>query len=404
MVRYSRAIMGQIATTTLLPHGELVITSVDVGTLVRRLILFDKAIVTSVRFKDLPALVQAFGDSGLRLLIQQNLLQFHCESRTVATDIATNGKRHLPLSHYSHGIVQLQDTNGQIRKGFANLRTVSGLKNYQRALIEEAVWNSKTQYSDTFGARLLESIDNDLRTVSPALSAGILHQLHSALSKIDLTSYKLDIHVEETAPRIFRVETSLGRDFGMSEQLTHETIQCGINAVVNLNQRLGEMQEFSTLIGCSESEASVLYGKFVGLIASVDPHAVEREFTRVIELTELPDFKPNQKVDVQKLLKIRDSDECRAFRDWLSEASSLSDDDIREMSKGVRNRISDLGSSAPGKALRLAATTGIGLIPGAGIFLGPAASAVDTFLVDHALRRPAVIAFLTTMYPSLFSK
>jgi hypothetical protein len=159
MTRLPHAVMGQIATTALLPRSGHVVTNVDIGALVRRLILFDKAIVASVRFKDLPSLVHAFGESGLRALIKAGLLQFFCEFISVVTDVATNGRRHLPLCHYSHGIIQLQDLDGQIRKGFAALRTVSGLKNYQRALIEEAIWTSRARYSETFGRDCLNLLN-----------------------------------------------------------------------------------------------------------------------------------------------------------------------------------------------------------------------------------------------------
>jgi hypothetical protein len=37
-------------------------------------------------------------------------------------------------------------------------------------------------------------------------------------------------------------------------------------------------------------------------------------------------------VDVKTLLKIRESDECRSFKQWLSGSEALSDKELRERS------------------------------------------------------------------------
>jgi len=229
----------------------------------------------------------------------------------------------------------------------------------------------------------------------------MVEQLRRLNLEANLSSYDFNLQIEETQPRVFRIQAPFGNDFGLTQEKVHEIIRSGVTSAANLNQRLLEMIELSALTGYREEEANLLFGKLAGLVAQ-NPTAMEVQFKRVIEIADVPDFKPNQRVDVEKLLAIRESDECRAFRDWLSEASALSDEELRVMTHGIKNRISTLGSSTTGKILRLATTVGIGLIPGAGPVLGPAASVVDAFLVDHSLKRPAVVGFLTASYPSLF--
>ena len=68
----------------------------------------------------------------------------------------------------------------------------------------------------------------------------------------------------------------------------------------------------------------------------------------------------------------------------------------------IRNKLASLTSSTCGKAVRLAACTGLGLIPGYGTLLGMAAGAIDYFLVDRVLPRSGILAFLEDSYPSLF--
>jgi hypothetical protein len=137
-------------------------------------------------------------------------------------------------------------------------------------------------------------------------------------------------------------------------------------------------------------------------MASQNPDAAEGQFKRTLEIADVPDFEPNQRVDIDRLLRVRESDECRAFRDWLSKAGDLSDAQIRDLTQGIKNKLSSLAQSKGGKAVRFMATTGLGLIPVAGFALGPALSFVDSFLVDRALKESAVLVFLSDSYPSLF--
>jgi hypothetical protein len=59
-------------------------------------------------------------------------------------------------------------------------------------------------------------------------------------------------------------------------------------------------------------------------------------------------------------------------------------------------------NTKPGKVIRFLTTTGLGLVPGAGIVLGPAASAADTFVVDRLLKKSGIVTFVGKMYPALF--
>jgi hypothetical protein len=378
------------------------VTGVDVGALIRRLVLFDKVIVKSVRLEELPPLIRVFGESGIRSLISAGALQFLCDWTSVGTDTSINGVRILPEFHFSFFVADLADPQGEQRKQFRVLQRVTGLKNHQRIAIEEAIWNSLSHYPSNFGQLLLDQLDNDLRTSSPALKAGIVHQLRSTHPEIDLSSYDFDLNIVEYEPRRFRIGTPFAKDLGLSPSKIHQILQSAVTSVECLNHRFSEMIEFSALTGFREDEAPILFGKVAGLISPQNPSIAEEQFKRVIEITDVPDFKPSHRVNADKLLETRDSDECRAFRDWLSKAGNLSDADITAMTHGIRSRLSSLSQSKGGKALRFMATTGLGLIPGAGLVLGPASSFVDSFLVDRTLKQPAVLAFLSDSYPSLF--
>ncbi|MGD0295297.1 MAG: hypothetical protein ABSB30_15735 [Terracidiphilus sp.] len=393
-----QTVLGEIAIRS---GQEL--ASIDLGVLIRRLILFDRVIVKSFRLRELPLLVRAFGKTGIQELLASGVLQLSCEFTSIITDIHLNGVRSEPAEHFTFGIVSAVNRDGDLRKELLRLQSVTGLKNIERNAIEQATWNSLVRPPDTFGTDLLRQVDVDLRTNSPSLKAGILDQLSRERGQVGSVISPLEIHVDEPRERVFHIKTRIAKDFGLSPEETHLLLQRSVTAVVNLNHRLAEMQAYSALTGFLECEAALLFGKLAGIISPQNPTLAEEQFKRVIEVAEVPDFKPGQRIDVEKLMKIRDSSECRDFRRWLSTAEDISDDEIRAQAGGMRNKLASLTGSSGGKVVRLAATTLIGNIPVAGLVLGPTAGAVDSFLVDRVLPQSGIFAFLTDMYPSLFS-
>jgi hypothetical protein len=391
-----QAVLGEIAI-----RSGWEVASIDVGALIRRLILFDRVIVRSFRLREIPLLVRTFGKTGIQELLHSGVLKFCCEFTCVICDIHQNGIRSVPAEHFTFGIVDAKDRDGVLRKELRGLQSVAGLKNSERDAIEQAVWTSLVRPPGTFGADLLQQIDTDLRTNSPSLKTGILDELRREFVSLDLADRMLEINVEEPQERVFNIKTTIRRDFGLSPEKTHLLLQRSVIAVSNLNQRLAEMAAYSALTGFLESEAPLLFGKLAGILAPQNPSIAEEQFKRVIEVADVPDFKPGQKVDVEKLMKIRESAECRDFRGWLSTVQDISDAEIRNVAGGMKNKLASLAGSFGGKAVRLAATTLIGIVPG-GLVLGSAAGAIDSFLVDRVLPRSGILAFLADVYPSLF--
>ncbi len=392
-----QAVLGEIAI-----RSDQELASVDLGALIRRLVIFDQVVVKSYRLRELPMLVRTFGKTGIQDLLGSGILKLCCEFTTIITDIHRNGVRSEPLEHFTFGVVTAADRDGDLRKELVRLQGVPGLKNDQRSAIEQAVWGSLIRPPETFGADLLRQIDTDLRTNTPVLRSAILNQLGGMVNQADWASRQLEIDVEEPRERVFHIKSGIAKEFGKSPEETHHLLQRSVTAVVNLEHRLSEMAAYSALTGFRETEAPLLFGKLAGIISAQNPKLAEEQFERVIEVADVPDFKPGQKVDVEKLMRIRESAECRDFRRWLSTAADISDSEIRVQASGMRNRLGSLASSPGGKVVRLAATTLIGILPHYGPVLGPASGVVDSFLVDRVLPRSGVFAFLTELYPSLF--
>lgn len=376
--------------------------SVDIGSLIRRLVLFDRVVIKSSRLREIPVLVRTFGKGGFDQLLKLGIVRFCCEFTVVVTDVHMGGTRTIPLDHFSFGIADLKDREEKLRQGLVGLQGVPGLKNDQRLAIEEAVWSSLVRPPTTFGADLLNQIDADLRKNSSALKASIIEQVTKERPNADPSRIQTEIQVEETQTRVFHIRNTISRNFGLSSEQTHDLLQRAVTGVASLNHRIAEMSAYSSITGFLQTEAPLLFGKLAGIVAPLNPNVAEEQFKRVLDLADVPDFKSGQRVDVEKLLAIRESSECRDFRGWLSTIEGVSDEDVQTMVRGVKNKLASLAGSTSGKAVRLAITTGLGLIPGFGALAGLAGGSVDSFLVDRVLPRSGVFAFLAESYPSLF--
>jgi hypothetical protein len=162
------------------------------------------------------------------------------------------------------------------------------------------------------------------------------------------------------------------------------------------------MQAYSAITGFLDSESALLFGKLAGIIAPLNPKLPKEQFERVIDLSNVRDFRSGQRVDLDLLMKVRDSAECREFREWLYTLEDVSDAVIKHMVASIKSKMTSLASSPSGRLVRIAATTGLGVIPLVGPITGAVAGAIDTFLVDRVLPRSGIVAFLTEQYPSLF--
>jgi hypothetical protein len=390
-----QSILGPIAVQS----GQN-ISEVDIGVFVRRLILFDRTIVKSVQLREVPVLVRTLGKTGFEELINSGLLRFDCDKVFLVVDVERGGIRDLPPNHFSFGVASATNQEGMFKLGLAGLQGIPGLNNADRAAIEDLALKSIIPLPDNYGQDLLNQFDSDIRGNIAVLRLALEQCLKSQVT-IGIPLSELVVEVEETDHRVFHIKAPLSA-YGIPPEKSHALLKSSVLAVSNIDQRLAEMQAYSAISGFLEQEATFLFGRLSGVMSRQNPRRAEEQFKRVIELADIPDFEPGTRIDVRRLLQVRDSAECREFREWLTSAEDVSDAEIKGMLSSVRSRMGSIAASRRGKIVRLAATTGVGLIPVVGPIVGAAAGAIDSFLVEKVLPRSGIVAFLTETYPSLF--
>lgn len=391
-----QSVYGEVAI-----HSGAHVTGVDLATLLRRLLLFDSVIIRSIRLREIRPLVRAFGKDGLLQLLRSGILKISCEWTTIIIDIARNGVRELPLAQFSFGIVDVPNRQAVLRSELSSLEGLPGLGNSDRDALGEEVISSLVRPPAEFGEKLLSQFESDIRSNSQTLSAAIEARLRKQLKGRAIPQF--EVRVEEPRDRIFQIITNLGTALEQPHDSIHrDFLQPAVSAVANLNHRLATMEAYSAITGFAADEAPLLFGRLANILRPLNPTPIEDRFARVITIANLPDLSSAGKINVERLLEARESRECRDFRCWLSKIGDASDAEIAAMVDGLRKKIGFFVRTDIGKALRLAVTTAIGLIPGAGLLAGPAAGAIDSFLVERVLPTTGVFAFLNETYPSLF--
>ena len=307
-------------------------TVLDLQSLINKLLLFNKFILYFPELKEIPYLVEAFGFDGTLALLSSGALKISCELRTAA-QIAQNeflvpGGKALPLGTYSVSYGFAADRRKWISDNLKNVSMASLRKSQIKKLKKAVVDALDNNYLQDSGSDLLEQVSSSL-----ANSRGIEKATAIVLDKerrirVEPNDFLIKLH--KVGERVFKVETNLDKIFSLDEAEVHKIVERAVLGIGLLDQRIAEMKIHSALSGFLEDE-SPLYGDRLEFLArSVDPNRLEADLNRVLQLKNSPSIisESPQKVNIQKLLEVRESQELKIFREWISEIDNVSDSEI----------------------------------------------------------------------------
>jgi hypothetical protein len=389
------------------PAGEFVPdedrVDVDVSGVIRRLLLFDTFILDSARLREIPRLVSRFGSSGLIDLLKSGTLKIQCEAYSIASAgqglLPGQGPEHkLPLCSYRLGVTWSPDPDRYIGNCLKYVDKIGGMELKQTIKLKRAIVDNIVRSPIGTGFPALASTKTDLGNTS--LLQVLVARAAKAISNIDVASEALRVRAELLEADAIRLESNL-RELGFDHESEHKVLERALLAVAGMNYRVEEMSNFSAISGLLEDEAQFLTSKVGFLLRDIAPQPAERRFDRVVQIAGLPDFDSSSTdlIDVQKLLKVRESPECLEFREWLQRTDLMSDEQIREQVGALNSKVASVLQSTAGKTARFLVTKVLGnvLAPGAGTAL----EVVDAFLLDLVCRRSGPAVFLNRLYPSI---
>lgn len=394
MTTATHRLLGPVAI-----HGEgNRVVAVDLGTFVTRILLSETYVLQSVQANDISLLTQSFDQSGVLTLFQAGALKLFYDSFTIGQtgqaradlNFRDNNKR-LPLGSYSLSEIRATNEDHIFESACKDLNPK----------LQDAVKANRILTPADFKSEVFGGFYGDLRRNPSVLEAAVRHDLKTR----GIKARDLKLSIEETDPEDFRVKNNLVSAYGISEQMAHRVIERSILACADVIVRFAQMKTCEAVSGINEKDLPVLEAKFSAAASFVQTYDGDKKFERVAKLTALqtPVF-GETKVDAEKLLKIRESDDCRAFRDWLANTGSLSDKEIKDRIHSLNAQIRHAINSTPGKAVRFLVSVGLSYVPHTGGSVGLGASVIDAFIVERLAPKDAVFAFLSDLYPSVFKK
>lgn len=385
---------------------------VDVGAVVRRLILFEKCTIESNRLQEIPALVSVFGVDGLLKLLDSGALQILADAMTAGQIGQTAGLRAtisrggpLPLGSYRLATVSIGHRRDYVHRILQEVHAAPISHNDAKRL-KSALAPRLLEFPADAGSTGVSDTSLDLREGHPV----VWHAIRSAVLKE--TGHDPgpdpDFRVEQLDDEgDIRVSTSLPARLGLSRDMEHRIVERGILNVAGLNQRIRLMERLGAVTGFRDDEVGLFEKKLSVLAARMDASHEEKQFDRVITLGGLPGLEslpPGTTIDADRLLRLREGDDGRRLRAWLRGTTSSTDAAITKEFGSIREELAALTQGPLGRTIRFLVATVAGFVPVAGLVAGPALSGADAFLFDRVMGRSGPATFLGKHYPSIFRR
>jgi len=385
----------------------------DVGLFFRRLLLFDTYFMHTIRFTEFPHLVRLIGYEGVIEILNSGLLKLDCDTTALAeisqlkASKSKKRKGSIKLGSFSFAHMSVKKKQ-YVSSCLECISSIPDITFKQKKKLKRAIVDQILPIPENSGLQSITNFRQDVTSNRPVVKSAIIHQIKKQ-KNLTVSNTELKAHftqgIEEEDE--FDSETNISSLLGLSEDETHQILQSALFGVGMLNRRIENMQCYNALSGFIDDEVPLFEEKLSFLEELVSPNTRAKEFQRVISITGLPDFdhikNGSSKINIEKFLKVRDSAECRDFREWIASLQSTTDEEIKERTLCLRTKIASAIHSPIGGALRFLATTAFGFA-GASEAVNIGVDALDSFLLDKILPKGGIATFIHRMYPSIFEK
>ena len=393
-----------IGSSALISDGRAL--DVDLGGLVRRLLLFDKYVLASVRLQEFPILARRLGYGSLRDLLDARIIEIRCECLQL-TQIGQSGlfgDPILPCFSYKFNWIDMHDRHKYIHDCLQGMHESSALGHKQIITLKRSIVNSIMPLPPEIRPSLFVPFRNELLNNIPLVRRSI--ELSIKRSRGITANVPFSLKVREDAEDGYTVETNLADQLRIEPAEAHKIIEAGLLALSALTQAIGEMKAYFAISGFRDEELPLFRDKLDFLADAVSSSSKESSFQRVVTIAGLPELRSrDDTISVEKLLKARESSEAREFRDWLATIGDATDVEIRERVSGFRNAVGRFLGKQSVKDMKTLILSAASCVPHAAVSLtATAAGLLDHFLVGKVLPRSGIAAFVNELYPSIFQK
>ncbi len=389
------------------------VTGIDAQGLVQRLLLFDHYILASVWLKDVQLLLRIVDPDALCELLDGGAMSFHIDTAMAAEigqarnnlDLTGNTSR-LEDHEFNFATIKGKDDVEKTRKALDELSKTDGISSTKARKVAERVEGLMLKPKGlAILSEAYKGFYEELRSPqASALSDIVAWKLQGLGAKPE----DLRLSIEEFVLEDFRVHSNLTTRFGLSSQSARRIVLKSLLELFSVYSRTAHMQEFNCISGMEvgEEHAWNLKADALHRAFAHEPQTRQREFVRVVKISGLRErqLTDTGRIDLDRLIKLRASDDLLIFRSWLRSSESKTDAEIRDRVSSLKSKLGNfMADTFAGKALRIVLTNLPGTIPNPVISspLGIGLSALDSFLWERLLPRDAVLGVLVKEYPAI---
>ncbi len=199
-----------------------------------------------------------------------------------------------------------------------------------------------------------EQLKCDIRNNPLLIKRAIVHTLPK-MHNLKINIENINFNSYESEADEFTFETNLSKITSLNNNEIHKVIERALLSIGGLNIRIEEMNRFNAISGLKDDDLPLLDEKINFLNKYFNPEVQKKRLHRLFNIIDFPDlnFECNSdSINLTKLIKIRNSDECKEFRNWLPEIDKMSDVEIKELVNSMQAKISSIIHTKLGKSFR----------------------------------------------------
>lgn len=382
----------------------------DLDAFVKRILLFDHYILSSICLRELEGLVQSFGPDGVIAILESGAISLDCFppntgslGPSLFTEERPPGELRPPF-HYSLARIEIAEPLLVINQSIDELSPRLGLRRRQLVRLRRAVNSALVPKEDSTREISLEATAHELTAninlLVRACSLALSRHIGRTIPPDEIT-----LHPTQLSQYDFRIESNLQSDHGLTQLDAHRVVEKAVLAIAGRNDRIEMMLRHKAISGFTDDDLPVFEDKLAFLAKSLNTQTSEARLQRVIEIRDLPaiPFGTSVPLDAKRLLGLRKAPEYAQFRDWLATTDEMTDEEIAREGRAIGAQIGLFIRSGIGRTIRFLVTTSLGMIPGPSQIASLALGILDQFAIERIFTQSGPISFVDSLYPSIFS-
>lgn len=255
--------------------GDLV--AVNIGAVVRRLLLFEDYILDWYGKGELAALTEVFGGDGLVTLLESGTLKLRGEAGVMGqigqTDLMkpSGSREPLPRGTYVAASVMPSppDRQRHISERLSEIREMQLPKRTSKAVRLAAV-SALVPLPENAGIPALANLSADVEVAHHAFGVAAATELSKTLGKT-IGPKEFTIAFEQVDVDTYVVETDMAARLGVDAEEEHKVAQGALLAVASVNHRIEEMASYGCVMGFTDTDLPVFDSKLNVLAAAISP-------------------------------------------------------------------------------------------------------------------------------------